>query len=107
LGIFFLTTLLVVIAPPDDAAVFFALGLISGTLLLLTAGLILHFTSIRPVEITDRSITLTGVSEEFVEALEEDRDTGLEEDEEGQYPRPALRTKGHNRGGKPRGRPLR
>jgi hypothetical protein len=82
LGIIFLTALLVVLAPPDEAGAFFSLGLISGTLLLLTGGLILHFTSIRPVEITDRSITLTGVSEEFVEALEEDRDREQDEDEE-------------------------
>jgi len=34
---------------------------------------ILSQTAIRPTEITDRSITLTGVSEEFVRAYEDDR----------------------------------
>jgi hypothetical protein len=38
-------------------------------------------TGIRPTEITDRSISLAGVSERFIDALAEDREAAAEEDE--------------------------
>ncbi len=44
--------------------------LLLGYLITLIA---LSLTTIRPVEITDKSITLRGVSEEFIEALDEER----------------------------------
>jgi hypothetical protein len=44
--------------------------------------LVLQYTSIRPTEITDNSITLTGLSEEFVRAVEEERDRYVEVEEE-------------------------
>ena len=36
--------------------------------------IVFQFTTIRPLEITDRTITLTGIHQGFIDALEEERD---------------------------------
>lgn len=53
-----------------------------GLLVVLVIALILQNTSVRPKEITDEDITLTGVHENFIVAMEEDRERGEEEEEE-------------------------
>lgn len=53
-----------------------------GLVVTLVIALILQYTSVRPSEITDREITLAGVHENFVVALEDDRDRDEEEAEE-------------------------
>lgn len=52
----------------------------------LIGAVVLASTTIRPKEITDKSVTLTGVSEEFAAALNEAR-RGEEEGDEGARPR--------------------
>jgi hypothetical protein len=42
--------------------------------------IVFQYTAIRPTEITDRSITLTGVSEGYIEALREERGDSDDED---------------------------
>ncbi|MEO2091779.1 MAG: hypothetical protein ABGY75_20180 [Gemmataceae bacterium] len=53
-----------------------------GFLVVLFGAIIFNATAIRPVEITDSHITLAGVHEEFVRALEEERERDEEEYEE-------------------------
>ena len=53
-----------------------------GLVFVLAVALFLQFTSVRPKEITDRDITLVGVHENFIVALEEERDRDEEEEEE-------------------------
>lgn len=61
----------------------------------LVAVIILHHTSIRPVEITDRDITLTNVSSDFVAALRDERRRHpYEEDEEDEEDYPRSRKRG-------------
>lgn len=50
-----------------------------GFLIALIVWIVLNSNCIRPVEITDRDITLAGVHEQFVRALEDDRDRDEEE----------------------------
>ena len=49
-------------------------GATVGLLAWVIATVTLQLTSIRPTEITDRSILLTGVAREFLEALEDEQD---------------------------------
>jgi hypothetical protein len=53
-----------------------------GFLVVLFGAVVFNATAIRPVEITDSHITLTGVHEEFARALEEERERDEEEYEE-------------------------
>jgi hypothetical protein len=53
-----------------------------GLVLVIIVALILQSTCVRPKEITDRDITLSGVHENFVVAMEEERDRNEEEEEE-------------------------
>jgi hypothetical protein len=46
----------------------------------LILAIVLQYTAIRPTEITDRSITLTGVSPGYVEALREERGDDYDDD---------------------------
>ena len=57
-----------------DIGLYTALAAGVGLLFVLIVALILQNTSVRPKEITDRDITLAGVHENFVVALEEERD---------------------------------
>jgi hypothetical protein len=57
----------------------------------LIATVVLSAGTIRPTEITDKSVTLRGVSEEFVEAVREARRGGSEEDEDEEDDRPRRR----------------
>ncbi len=74
----------------------FDLGLLTavaagiGLLIVLIVSVILQYTSVRPKEITDRDITLVGVHEYFVAALEEERDRESEFDDD-EARRPARR----------------
>ena len=70
-----------------------------GLIFVLAIALILQNTSVRPKEITDRDITLAGVHENFIVALEEERDR---EEEEEQERREAKRDREKNRESKPR-----
>jgi hypothetical protein len=56
--------------------------MVTGVLLLawLIMVIIFQYTAIRPTEITDRSITLTGVNEGYIEALREDRGDSDDDD---------------------------
>jgi hypothetical protein len=53
----------------------------------LFAAAIMQATSIRPNEVTDRSITLVGLSGDFVEAVREDRRDDTDEEDEDDRPR--------------------
>lgn len=53
-----------------------------GLLVVLVVAVILQYTSVRPKEITDEDITLTGVHENFIVAMEQDRERDEEEEEE-------------------------
>lgn len=44
--------------------------------------IVINYTTIRPTEITDREMTLTGVHQNFVDALEEDRERDRDEDDD-------------------------
>ncbi len=66
----------------DGIVVFVILGVGLTFLVWLIAAAILQTTSIRPNEITERSITLVGLSVEFVDAVRDDRDAAAEEEEE-------------------------
>jgi NhaP-type Na+/H+ or K+/H+ antiporter len=74
----------------------FDLGLLTasaagiGLLFVLIVSVILQYTSVRPKEITDQDITLVGVHEHFVEAMEEERDRESEFDDDEQR-KPARR----------------
>jgi hypothetical protein len=61
--------------------------------------LVLSATTIRPTEITDKSITLRGVSDKFVEAMEEVR---RGEDDEEEDDRPRRRTRDDDEDDRPR-----
>ncbi len=65
-----------------DIGLYTAAGAGVGLLLVLAGAVILQFTSVRPKEITDEDITLTGVHENFIVAMEEDRERDEEEEEE-------------------------
>jgi hypothetical protein len=56
---------------PNDSPFFglMCLGSLGGLLVLIIIAAICQATSIRPMEITDRTITLSGVSRDFIEAL--------------------------------------
>jgi hypothetical protein len=58
----------------------------------LVGAAIAQTTVIRPTEITDRSITLTGVAKQFSDAVLDERDRREQEEEE-YYDRPASRRK--------------
>ncbi len=59
-------------------------GVVVGSLLVwLIVIAVLSQTAIRPTEITDRSITLRGVSEGYIEALREDRGDSYDDDARG------------------------
>ncbi len=58
--------------------ILFVVGLL-GFLAALVAWIVLSSTSIRPSEITDDEITLVGVHQDFVDALEDERDRDEEE----------------------------
>ncbi len=66
----------------DDLApyIFFPIGLLF--LAWIVSAVVLAATTIRPREITDKSITLTGVSPDFIDALNEARRGERGEDEE-------------------------
>jgi hypothetical protein len=59
----------------------YLVALIVGFVAWLIAVIVAQSTAIRPLEITDRSITLTGVSGDFISALRDAR-SGYEDDEE-------------------------
>ena len=61
-----------------------------GLVVVLIVSVILQYTSVRPKEITDSDITLAGVHEYFVAALEEERDRESEFDDDEQR-KPARR----------------
>jgi len=75
-----------VVAKNDHLAGFVFLPILVLLLAWLITSAILFSTQIRPREITDKSVTLTGVSEEFVEALDEER-RGDDEDRPRRRPR--------------------
>jgi hypothetical protein len=85
LGLLLLAVIGVIIASAlDPRGQDTSLGLVcvgSGVLFLvwLIAAAIMQTTSIRPNEITDRSITLVGLSRDFVDAVEDDREAAEEE----------------------------
>jgi hypothetical protein len=66
--------------PKDDLSGFLCAG--AGVLLFgwLILSMIVSMTAIRTTEITDRTITLAGVDDQFVAALEEDRERDREDD---------------------------
>jgi hypothetical protein len=69
---------------------FLCLATVLGALGFVIALAIINHTAIRPTEITERSITLTNIAPEFLDALEDER--GEEEDEEpAQYRRKSRR----------------
>ncbi len=72
-----------------------------GLVLVIVVAVILQYTSIRPKEITDRDITLVGVHENFVAALEEERDRDEEEEADRKA---ARREQEKRRGDEPRPR---
>jgi hypothetical protein len=70
----------------DDLVGFVCVGGVILLVLWLIGLAVIQLTAIRPTEITDDTITLTGVSDAFVRAVEEDRDQ--EEEEYRARPRP-------------------
>jgi hypothetical protein len=68
----------------DPAFVFIPVGLLF--LVWIVGAVILAVTTIRPREITDKSITLSGVSQEFIDALNEAR-RGQDDEDDGDRPR--------------------
>jgi hypothetical protein len=70
----------------EQLAGFLCLGVVVVGLVWLIVVAILHHTSIHPVEITDRDITLTNVSSGFIDALRDERSRHRHEDED-DYPR--------------------
>jgi hypothetical protein len=72
----------------DDLLAFACVGSAGLFLLWLVEVAIIHSLSIRPLEITDREIRLTRVSPYFVDAVDEDRRRGYDdEDNEDDLPR--------------------
>jgi hypothetical protein len=67
------------------------LGVFGLFLACLVAACVIQARAIRPVEITDRSITLTNVAPAFVDAVEERADEEYDEDEDYDHPRPRRR----------------
>ena len=65
-----------------DIGLYTALAAGVGLFFVLIIALILQNTSVRPKEITDRDITLVGVHENFIVALEEERDRDEEDRQE-------------------------
>jgi len=61
------------------------IALLGGLWLLLVA--ILSLTAVRPQEITDDSITLTGVSDEFIDAMEEFDEDEIDDEDDDDRPR--------------------
>jgi hypothetical protein len=72
--------LTVVLDDFDETRLICAVGVLL-FIMWMFAAMIIHTPAIRPTEITDKSITLKGVSEEFVKALEADRRGEVEEAE--------------------------
>jgi hypothetical protein len=70
---------------------FVCLGVVVLAVIWLIATIVIQMTAIRPTEITDRDITLTGVSVEFVDAYRNRRRRRRRPDEEDDYDRPARR----------------
>jgi hypothetical protein len=68
------------LGPGPYVSIFMSVGLLFVLWVFVAA--IMQGTSIRPAEITDRSITLLALSKDFVEAVREDRRGSEEEDEE-------------------------
>jgi hypothetical protein len=77
--------------------IFMSVGLLF--VLWVFAAAILQGSSIRPAEITDRSITLIGLSEDFIEAVRDDRRHSDEDEDEEERPRARRRTPDEDDGG--------
>ncbi len=84
LGVLIFLSLAIAASVSDDVLPEVAYVCWSLTVVLLVAWLILvvvlQQSAIRPTEITDRSITLTGVSAGYIEALREDRGDSYDDD---------------------------
>jgi len=65
-----------------DIGLYTAMAAGVGLVFVLIIAVILQNTSVRPKEITDDDITLVGVHENFIVALEEERDRDEEEEQE-------------------------
>jgi hypothetical protein len=77
--------------PASDLTGMVCFGVVVIFLVWLLTMAILQFVSIRPTEITDRRITLTNVSQVFVDALEADRNADEEEEYDDRPRRPPSR----------------
>jgi hypothetical protein len=66
----------------DDLAGLICVSVAGVGLAWLVTAAVVQMTGIRPTEITDRSITLTGVSPEFVDAVREERQRRDDEEED-------------------------
>jgi rRNA maturation protein Nop10 len=75
----------------DDGALIAGLGTAGVFLIWLISAAVVQSKSIRPSEISDLSITLTNLSGEFVEAVNEDRRGDDREDEDDDDDRPRAR----------------
>jgi hypothetical protein len=73
-----LVILAVVFTNPAEQGAVAVIGFAGGLLLWIILTVILLLTIIRPTEITDESITLAGLSEKFVDAVEEEREERAE-----------------------------
>jgi hypothetical protein len=111
--IFFIAWAIVASQFSERGSVLFMPSLVVFLAWLIMAIVLLRLTGIRPAEITDKSITLTGVSEEFIRALEADRRGDGERIDRDERPRTSRRQRDQDDDGgyydpdesKPRRRP--